>query len=308
MATDRRPILVRWAVFVRERFPLPVHLPLVLAFGGGNLVVALHESAIQPEAGRVAAILVVTLLFFFRLRLFDELKDHDTDLDEHPERPLPRGLVSVAEANRVTAGGLVLEGATALFLGWAATAAWAVAALYSLLMYREFFCGAWLRPKMELYALTHTLVAGGLGGFIACAATRTAPWNLPPPVMAFALVNWSVFNVFEFARKTYGRDESDGRAETYSQRLGPVGAVLLSLGWAGLAVFLTGFLFPSLIPGHWIWPARLILLGPPLIGSIFYLLRPQQKVARIYRALFSSFLFVFYVVLISAHWLRGSVS
>ena len=55
--------------------------------------------------------------------------------------------------------------------------------------------------------------------------------------MAFALVNWSVFNVFEFARKTYGRDESDGRAETYSERLGPLGAVLLSLGWAGLAVF-----------------------------------------------------------------------
>ena len=111
MATDGRGILVRWAAFVGERFPLPVHLPLVLAFGGGNLVVALHGSAFQPSAGRIAAILGLTLLFFFRLRLFDELKDQDTDLTEHPERPFPRGLVSAAEAKGVAAGSLILEGA-----------------------------------------------------------------------------------------------------------------------------------------------------------------------------------------------------
>jgi len=308
MAIDRRTAPVRWAGFIRERFPLLVHLPLVLAFGGGNLVVALQVSGNQPGADRVVTILAVTLLFFFRLRLFDELKDHDTDLTEHPERPLPRGLVSTAEAMRVAAGGLILEGATILFLGWAATAGWALAALYSLLMYREFFCGRWLRPKMELYALTHTLVAGGLGGFIACAATGTAPWNLPAAVMTFALVNWSVFNVFEFARKTYGKGESDGRAETYSERLGPVGAVLLSLGWAGLAVILTGYLFPKLLPTSWIWPTRLLLLGPPVLGSVYYLLRPQRNEARFFRAVFSAFLLVFYAVLIAAHWLRGSAS
>lgn len=308
MTTDGRPILVRWAAFVGERFPLLVHLPLVLAFGGGNLVVALHGSAVQPSAGSMAAILALTLLFFFRLRLFDELKDHDTDLTEHPERPLPRGLVSAAEARSVAAGSLVLEGAIALLLGLPTTAAWVLAAIYSLLMYREFFCGRWLRPKMELYAVTHTLVAGGMGWFIACAATDFPPWELGPAVLAFALVNWSVFNVFEFARKTYGRDESDGRAETYSKRLGPLGAVLLSLGWAGLAVFLTGYLFPTLISTQWTWPARLILLGPPLVGSFFYLLHPRKKAARIFRVLFSAFLFVFYAVLIAAHWLRGTVS
>lgn len=308
MATDGRGILVRWAAFVQERFPLLVHLPLVLAFGGGNLVVALHGGTVLLSAGRIAAILGLTLLFFFRLRLFDELKDHDTDLTEHPERPLPRGLVSAAEAQRVAAGSLVLEGAIALLLGWPTAAAWVLAAIYSLLMYREFFCGRWLRPKMELYALTHTLVAGGMGWFIACSAIDAPPWKLGPAVMAFALVNWSVFNVFEFARKTYGRDESDGRAETYSERLGSLGAVLLSLGWAGLAVILTGYLFPTLIATQWLWPARLILLGPPLVGSFFYLRRPQKKAAWIFRALFSAFLFVFYVVLIAAHWLKGPAS
>jgi len=308
MAIDGRRTLVRWAAFVGERFPLPVHLPLVLAFGGGNLVVALYGSAFQPSVGRMASILGLTLLFFFRLRLFDELKDHDTDLTEHPERPLPRGLATSTEAKRVAAGSLILEGTIALLLGWPTTAGWALAAIYSLLMYREFFCGQWLRPKMELYAVTHTLVAGGMGWFIACAATYSPPWDLGPAVMAFALVNWSVFNVFEFARKTYGCDESDGRAETYSERLGPLGAVLLSLGWAGLAVFLTWYLFPSLIPAQWVWPARLVLLGPPLVGSFFYLLRPRQKAARIFRALFSAFLFVFYAVLIAAHWLRGPAS
>ena len=37
------------------------------------------------------------MLFFAELRLMDELKDYEKDLIAHPERPLPRGLLSREE-------------------------------------------------------------------------------------------------------------------------------------------------------------------------------------------------------------------
>lgn len=306
MTTDARPAVVRWAVFVWERFPPPIHLPLVLAFGGGNLAVAAQVTGIQPSLKSLVLGLVAASFFFFRLRLFDELKDYETDLTEHPDRPLPRGVVSVREVKKAALFSAVLEGGLATILGWHVLAAWSIAALYSLLMYNEFFCGRWMRPKLELYALVHTLVAGGLGWFLACVGTLKMPWELPSVVLGFALVNWSVFNVFEFARKTYGDDESDGRAETYSGRLGPLGAVALSLFWAVLAVLLTGPFFLNQTAASWIWPTRLILLLPPVLMSMIYLARPRRLVAQVFRALYSAFLFVFYLILILAYFLKGT--
>ena len=306
MTPDGRCAPARWATLVRERFPLTVHLPLILAFGGGNLVVVLPDAPSPPATGRLVATFLVTLLFFFRLRLFDELKDADTDRTEHPERPIPRGLVSAREARGLAAAGLVGEGLVTATLGWPSVAAWLGAALYSLLMYREFFCGPWLRPRLELYAVTHTLVAGALGLFVACAGTGLAPWTLPRGALVFILVNWSVFNVFEFARKTYGRDESDGRAETYSDRLGPPGAALLSLAWAVIAVFVAERVLPSSMSALWIWSVRVLLLGPPLLVSGVYVLRPVRRTARLYRGVYTVFLFACYAVLIAAYSQGGA--
>jgi hypothetical protein len=109
-------------------------------------------------------------------------------------------------------------------LGQAAFAAWSLVAGYSLLMYREFFIGRWLRPRLATYAVMHTLVACWIATWTFCAATGREFADMPASYAQLVFANWAVFNLFEFGRKTFGVEEERGPDESYSKRFGPVRA------------------------------------------------------------------------------------
>jgi 4-hydroxybenzoate polyprenyltransferase len=183
---------------------------------------------------------VAALAIFFRLRVFDEIKDCTTDRHAHPDRPLARGLISLTEAKVAAFSCLAFEGACSAVLGQAAFAAWSLVAGYSLLMYREFFIGWWLRPRLTTYAVMHTLVACWIAAWTFCAATGRAFADMPASYAQLVLANWAVFNLFEFGRKTFGVEEERGPDESYSKRFGPAHAaanvLLMAVPASGLAV------------------------------------------------------------------------
>jgi 4-hydroxybenzoate polyprenyltransferase len=286
------PLLHRWLAFIHERFPLATHLLMVAAFFVGNAAVAAASTGVERSWPVRLFASLATLLVFFRLRLFDELKDLHTDRRAHPDRPLPRGLVSPGEARGVALGAACLEAGLAALCGPSALAAWALLSAFSLLMYREFFVGPWLRPRMELYALSHTLVAAFLGLFVTSAVTGLAFRALPAAVWLFALANWSVFNVFEFARKTRAPDEEDPRSESYSQRLRPAGAALLTLVWLATAA---GVAFrAAALPLALFGVAAGVLLFLPGLVACAYAVRPTRATARLFRGAMGAFIIVFY--------------
>lgn len=292
-----RPVFVRrWAIFVAERFPLPRHLAMVGAFFAGNAAVAGAVTGASIMTPRSAAAAGVVLLVFLRLRIFDEIKDSRTDRDLHPERPLARGLIGVAEARRVAAGIALVEGLLALICGIGAFAAWLAVLGFSLLMYREFFVGEWLRPRMELYAVSHTLVAAGIGLFVAATVAGAMPWRLPVDIGGFALANWMVFNVFEFARKTYGGQEESSAIDSYSRRLGPRGAALMSLAMVVAAIAATRSALLDTPPARYLAVALSGLALLVLVTSVPYLLAPGQSAARLFRGSMQLFLVAFYAV------------
>ena len=86
-----------WLIYIKERFPLPVYLLLSVGMAWNGLL------ALQAQPDLVSRLLGPTmiLLFFFCLRLMDEVKDYKKDLSAHPERPLPRGLVKKSTAEWV---------------------------------------------------------------------------------------------------------------------------------------------------------------------------------------------------------------
>lgn len=171
---------MNWAIFIKDRFPPLQYIPMIAAFFLANC------------ANYNAWSLLVTTLVFFHLRVFDEIKDYQTDVIHNPTRPLASGLISCKEAWYVALACIGLELALSAMISAKALLIACGMVGYSLLMYKEFFIGEWLRPKLATYALTHTLIVCWISAFLGSPSL---------------LANWMVFNVFEFGRKTFGKAE-----------------------------------------------------------------------------------------------------
>ena len=82
----------RWFVFIQERFNLAVYIPVILLFVASHASLAGNNS--YTTAADLFFICVAVVIFFFILRLFDEVKDYEFDSMYHPGRPLPRQRMS----------------------------------------------------------------------------------------------------------------------------------------------------------------------------------------------------------------------
>ncbi|MFH0952930.1 MAG: manganese transporter permease [Verrucomicrobiota bacterium] len=297
-----QPIAARWWTFTKERFPPTSHLPMVLTFTLANAAMACRLLAVPFSPAKFCVVVLVSLLFFFRLRCFDEIKDYQVDLKLNPTRPLARGLLALGQVKVVILALAVLELALAAALGAAALAAHAVAVGYSFLMYREFFIGRWLRPRLTTYAVTHTFVSILQGWSIAVQMTGVPLTRFTGFMLLFGPVNWMLFNVFEFARKTFAPEEERPRADSYSSLFKPLGAALLCTSQIVIALGLLAALPRGSLAGFgWLvgpaWLAQALLALLPLGTAGFYVAHPEPVMARRYRAVLGAYLVLFYALL-----------
>lgn len=163
----RKPRARRMAQFVIERFPPIPQLVLValLVVSGMTMATTLWSPAQSLQAapmnlGTVLITLVGGVLFIFRLRVFDDVKDANTDRVNAPERPIPRGLISEREADLLATILVVCEAFVFAAVGWLAFTWWVVAAVYTLGMRVEFGVGSWLDRHVLTYAISHMMCLG----------------------------------------------------------------------------------------------------------------------------------------------------
>lgn len=286
-----------WLTLVHERFPPAQTVPPVIAFVLGNAGVL---GIAQGQAPSVTGILLATalaILFFLRLRLFDEIKDLDTDRRIHPERPLQRGVIAPESVKRGIYVLAAFELALASLAGPTVLATYAMATAYSFLMYREFFIGEALRPYMTTYAVMHTFVVVLLGHAVAAVICGRGGWALPRPVLQFGLANWAIFNLFEFARKTYAPSEEREDVATYSSLFRPAGAGLLSLSQVVAALGILGWLAPYIVyHAEWLWHLALAA-GLVAVPVVVYIVRPGLRTAKLLRGLAGTYILGFYALL-----------
>ncbi len=303
--TPDLPLVRRWQIFMRERFPLASHLPMALLFAVVNMGLAARCAApgALPSPSRAALGLLLAFGYLFRLRCFDEIKNYATDLAINPRRPLPRGILSVRQVKGMIAALAVGETAIAAGVGWPVVASHLCAIGYSFLMYREFFIGDYLRPRLTAYAVTHTFSSVLLGWSLVSLALHTVAWRLPAAVLLFGLANWMLFNVFEFARKSFAREEEAPGVDSYTTLYGPWGAVALTLSQVVMAVWVVGQLSRTVVGQAPLW-AEITLAGVLLLAGGIFALRPQRGPANAYRATASVFLLLFYAILLWGIW-RG---
>jgi len=250
---------VNYLQYLKERFPPQQFLLLA-----GLLAAAVGACVQAPLHGRVAswpavlAAALALLFFLFRLRLFDELKDYTHDSKYYPDRPLHRGLVTVAGLKRLIVLTLAAEVFIAARAGLAPLAFFGASLGYSLLMFKEFFAPEWLRGRFSLYILTHELLAVPLFFYAAALQGPGSGLLADPVVWATALFLGCQLFFLEIARKMRPPAAENAARDTYTAQYGVPGASLL-LGVTAAAALALGWYacgrgavyFTALLPFAW---------------------------------------------------------
>jgi 4-hydroxybenzoate polyprenyltransferase len=278
----------KWWQFTVERFDPISHFVMVGLYVFSHY--ALYIRGQHPNSlSSIDLILLVlgTVAFFYKLRLYDEIKDYELDVKINPTRPLARGLVTHSDLYRGIAVCILLEIVCFANRGLASLLTITVAILYSLLMYKEFFIRDKIRPYLTTYAVSHTVISTFISFSLFSAFEQVTAWNLDMSYVFFALNSWCLFNIFEFGRKTFTEAEERQNVESYSKIFGRVGAFGLVVSMAAVSAFLLHRV-PLIPMTHTFLISLLSLLC--IIGMSFAFLN-KDPFGKIYRG-FSSFYIV----------------
>jgi UbiA prenyltransferase family len=220
-------------IYQRERFPLGKTAVLLAVFSAASISVSARLAGRGlPPATTFAGAWAVVLMIFFQLRACDEIKDREDDLRWRPERPIPRGLVSLRLIVGLGLAGVPAGIAIALALNLRLLGPLALVWLWLALMTAEFFVPEWLRRRPFLYIVSHMAIMPLIDLFET--ACEWLPHGAVPPLGLAWFIGLSFANgcVIEIGRKVWAPANERPGVETYSGLLGARRAALL---WAGCA-------------------------------------------------------------------------
>ena len=261
--------LARWAAYQRERFPVLAHGPLILAFSSGAVCFsALLRARDTASAGRPSvapASLVVAFvscfLFFFQLRVSDEVKDFREDARHRPYRPVPRRLVSLRELQILALVGVAFQLAGAVSLSPRLVAPLALVWAFIGLMTKEFWLRAWLAERPVTVLWTHMLVLPLIDLYATACDWLPADGarDVGPGIAWFLAASFCNGMVVEIGRKLRAPPDEERGVRTYTALWGPRRAVTT---W--LAVMAATALCATAAAAH-VGAARLVAA---LLGAI----------------------------------------
>lgn len=289
--------VARWWQFLKERHqPVGISLMVSTFFAASAFMAYQPGMHAPPSWARLIGGFAIVWMVFLHMRLFDEVKDYQFDIDHNPERPLARGLISVGEFSAMTLVCLLAEMTLSGFMAWPMFPACVMVLCFTLLMRMEFFIGDWMRPKLELYAITHTFSAAMISMLIHTVVCYSDASQMDRATLLFALGNWFVFNVFEFGRKTFASEEERVGVDSYSARLTPWGAVLLLLVNVTAAYVMFFFAattkFAQLADWRLLAPAAAVSLLVAVAGAV-YAMKPVEANAKLYRGVVTLYLLAY---------------
>lgn len=290
-----------WCQFTKERFEPWSHMIMILVFIFAHILVVNPVKTIFATSLNDIFLLIGVTAFYFKLRLYDEVKDYELDVVINKNRPLPRGLLTHKDMYRGMVVCILVELVCFSIMGLQSVLTMTMAIIYSLLMYKEFFIAEKIRPYLTTYALVHTIVTTLLSFAIFSFLTQESVFEIikEPTLVSFAFANWLLFNIFEFGRKTFASAEERENVDTYSSLFGRVGAVILVVSQAGIAHFLALTLKGS-NQAFLLWGFGILLLTLGAL-SVNYIISNNAKAAKRYRTFSSIYIIAFYLILIFAH-------
>lgn len=215
-----------------ERFPLKKTVPLLAVFSAASIAVsATLAGRPLPGPGAFLTGFILAITIFFQMRVCDEHKDLEDDRRYRPERPIPRGLVSLW---LVTAVG-VLSAVIAALAAWAwhPPLLWLLGLvwLWLALMTAEFFAPIWLKARPILYLLSHMAIMP-LIDLMLTGIEWLPHGQVAPHLWLFLALSFVNGCVLEIGRKLWAPESEIAGVETYSALWGSARAAGI---WAAAA-------------------------------------------------------------------------
>lgn len=246
--------------YQQERFPLVKHGVLIASFSfcAVCLSALLRGNLAWPSWQTGLTAFIVLLLSFLQLRIADEYKDAATDARYRPERPVPRGLVTLTELRGVGLVAAIIQAGLALWLHPLLLLALGAVWGYMGLMRVEFGVPTWLQQRPFTYLWSHMLIVPLLDGL--ATATDWLPHGLAAPAGLGWFLAVSFFNgiVIEIGRKTWAPPQERVGVESYSSTWGIRRAMAVWLAAIGLALSCALVVAWQI---NFFWPVSLTLLS-----------------------------------------------
>lgn len=207
---------VRVSAWLKERFPLANGLfSLMLYF---SVAAVIQSDLVLTWTNWMGGILLWAQ--FFLLRIFDEHKDYEIDLRNHPQRVIQSGVVSLSEIRLLGYIVVALQIAFSLYRGDGLgfpIVAWAAMFGYTCLMGVEFFAREWLQRRLLVYAATHMLVMPLMAIWAAAIAGMS---GFDERIIGLAILFFCAGAAYEIVRKIRAPECEIKDIDTYSSVLG----------------------------------------------------------------------------------------
>ncbi|MCM4156008.1 UbiA family prenyltransferase [Gramella sp. AN32] len=294
-------ILKNIFAYFKERFPvINMALFAILFFTVRSAASFFTSTGQEEELWWLILGVVAVISFFFRLRVFDEIKDYDIDSKNHPQRILQTGRVKKKQLIAIAMAGTLIEIAWSLISGFPVVICWIAAVGYSLLMRYEFFVGKFLNKYLLLYAVTHMLVMPLIILWVYSAFHPQLEVLFPFYILA-ALSLFSGFS-FEIARKLHSPKAEKPGVDSYSKSVGYMGAIALLLLILLSGVLVQVYLLYQINSRSWAY----FLIGAIFIVALLFYLKniykPSEKNLRQAEKIVSLFMLASYVsIIIEVH-------
>lgn len=223
------PLLLRLWRYQVERFPLLKHGVLIASFSSSAVCVSalLRGDASFPQADALLVSFFILLTFFFQLRVADEFKDARDDARFRPERPVPRGLISLQELALVASIVALLQ--VAVVIAFHAELLYLLLAVwfYMALMTAEFFVPVWLKSRLFLYMASHMLIMPLIDLFATACDWLVKGFSAPAGLTWFLVISFLNGAIIELGRKTWAPEAERHGVESYSSAWGLLRALLI---------------------------------------------------------------------------------
>jgi 4-hydroxybenzoate polyprenyltransferase len=226
----------RIVAWMNERFPFANALLFFILY----LTSAAVARSVLDQEVKVSFLDVFNCLItwglFLVIRIFDEHKDYELDVLNHPQRVLQSGLITLKHLKVLAAISIAAQFLFSFYLdGFSfggATLSWIIMFGYLCLMGVEFFCGEWLEKRLTLYAFSHMLIMPLIVFWLANIATPGSDITqvLTPSLYVMMLLAFVSGFCFEIARKTRGPEEERETVDSYSKIFGTQGSAYVVMG------------------------------------------------------------------------------
>ncbi len=231
-------LMQRMWVYQAERFPLAKTVPLLACFSAASITLSAVLAG-RPLPALSAYLIGFSLVFilFFQLRVADEVKDGEDDAKYRPERPIPRGLVSLRLIVSLGVATIPLAIILALMHGagliWLLLLTW----VWLTAMTVEFGVPDWLKARPILYLLSHMAIMPLID--LLLTGIEWLPHGAATPALwIFIALSFSNGCVLEIGRKLWAAQNERTGVDTYSKLWGPKRAALVWLAFVGVSALL----------------------------------------------------------------------